>query len=141
MEPEFAFRIAWNPWTPPPQYSMHSIHDTIISKCLGVRTTNYSEGKNCLTLPSLRQQFRPPEPVDPLVRLKLGFRFLGKVSLLFRKMKVDESECKGEERGSLVRDALPVRPSFQNLVWTGNLFFEGLDWAAPMSLTCWVPTS
>lgn len=66
--------------------------------------------------------------------LKLGFRFLGKVSLRFRKMRVAENECRGEERGALGGDALPVDPA-------SKLGFEGLGWAAPMSLTRWVPTS
>lgn len=78
LEPEFAFRISWNP-------RINSSSPQILF-ALNTRHNNFKvfrnpEGKDCLTLSSLRQQLGPFEPVDPPVLLKLGL-FLGKVSLL-----------------------------------------------------------
>lgn len=48
-----------------------------------------------------------------------------------------------EEEGKLWVETLSHRIRSQKLGWTGGEldFFEGLGWAAPMSLPHWVPTS
>lgn len=79
LEPEFAFRVSWNPWinssTPQILFALNTRHNNF-------KVFRNLEGKDSLTLFSLRQRLGPLEPVGPSVLLKLGFWFLGKVSLL-----------------------------------------------------------
>lgn len=68
------------------------------------------------------------------------FQFCSDIWALMKQPK--DNDCKGEERGDFGWRRSPNRSRSQKLGWTGELdFFEGLGWAAPMSLPRWVPTS